>query len=233
MPTAMPLSPRRAISPYARKLARERGVGLEQLTGSGPSGRIVAADIVAFVRRGPAHEWACGPQASALATTIQLDTLRKLLTGFAEADAPFALEDVALRAAGCALDDVAGATSLQGAPVALETRFAQARGQLVFAGIREGSLAPLRQRRLDAVAVGTDQSDVPAALSLRLLDATDIRPLMMPLLAGRNMRLVLVAGSDAAECLLAFDAGTVDEDAATQVLSRFKAYLEIPLRLLA
>jgi pyruvate dehydrogenase E2 component (dihydrolipoamide acetyltransferase) len=56
---------------------------------------------------------------------------------------------------------------------------------------------------------------------------------MMPLLSGRPMRLVLAIGDDVAEALLVFDAATVDEDAASEFLARFKAYLEVPLRLLA
>lgn len=33
------------VSPYARRLAAERGVALDGLVGSGPGGRLVAADI--------------------------------------------------------------------------------------------------------------------------------------------------------------------------------------------
>jgi pyruvate dehydrogenase E2 component (dihydrolipoamide acetyltransferase) len=35
------------VSPYARKLASEKGVSLAGLAGSGPGGRIVAADVQA------------------------------------------------------------------------------------------------------------------------------------------------------------------------------------------
>lgn len=226
------LQPRRPISPYARRLARERGVSLEMLKGSGPNGRIVAADIAAYTARPPAPAPASAsatPQSSALGATIQLTTLRQLLAGFAEASTPFALEDVVLRAAGCALDDVPEATGIAGAPVALE----QQRTQLVFADIRAGSLGPLRARRMAAVEAGGDQSSAPAALSLRLLVASEIRPVLMPLLADRAMRLVLSAGPATGECLLTFDAANVGEDAATEFLTRFKGYLEQPLRLLA
>ena len=44
-------SSRRAISPYARRLARERGIALDALPGSGPAGRVVAADILAHVAK--------------------------------------------------------------------------------------------------------------------------------------------------------------------------------------
>jgi pyruvate dehydrogenase E2 component (dihydrolipoamide acetyltransferase) len=226
---ATALQPRRAASPYARRLARERGLTLDVLKGSGPNGRIVAADIEAHVARPPAPVPVGGPQASALGTTIQLTTLLQLLAGFADADTPFTLEDVVLRAAGCALDDVPETGTLAGAPVALE----QPAGQLVFADIRKGSLGPLRARRLKAIETGGDHSMEPAILSLKLLAASDIRPVMMPLKPGRSMRLVLMAGPASGECLLSFDAGLVSEDAATEFLTRFKAYLELPLRLLA
>ena len=221
--------PRRPISPYARRLARERGVSLDALKGTGPNGRIVAADIAAFTARPPAPVTNSGPQASALGATIQLTTLLQLLAAFAAADTPFTLEDVVLRAAGCALDDVPETTSLAGAPVALE----QKREQLVFADIRQGSLGPLRARRLAAIEAGGDQSALPAAMSVRLLVASEIRPVLMPLLPRRAMRLVLAAGPDTGECLLSFDAAMVGEDVATEFFTRFKGYLEQPLRLLA
>lgn len=225
---------RRAISPYARRLARERGIALEQLRGSGPSGRIVAADILAFVPKpAVASVAAGGAQAAALGTAISLVAIRNLLGGFAEADSPFTVEDMLLRAAGCALDDVPAASSLPDGPVALETRLGAARGQLVFDTIRKSSLGPLRKRRMAALAGGRDQAALPAALSLRLLEASGIRPVTMPLLPNRAMRLVLAAGEDSAEALLCFDAAQVDEDVATEFLMRFKAYLEVPLKLLA
>lgn len=225
---------RRAVSPYARRLARERGIPLEALTGSGPGGRIVAVDVEGFVAAPPPMAAAVGgPQASALAATVGLKTIRELLGAFAASDTAFDLEDVVLRAAGCALDDVGGAADLPGQPVAVEARLPAGKGQLVFSDIRKGSLAPLRARRLHAIEAGEDASAQPALMSLRLVEAGDIRPVVMPLLPGRRMRLVLVAGPDTGECLLAFDAALVDEDVAADLLGRFKAYLEVPLRLLA
>jgi len=40
-------------SPRARKLAQKRGVDLAQVTGSGPNGRIVERDVVAYLERRP------------------------------------------------------------------------------------------------------------------------------------------------------------------------------------
>ena len=47
---------RRFASPLARALAREKGLDLESITGSGPNGRIVRADLVARQQPGGASE---------------------------------------------------------------------------------------------------------------------------------------------------------------------------------
>jgi len=39
-------------SPYARKLAREAGIDIAHASGSGPSGRIVAADVQQLISSG-------------------------------------------------------------------------------------------------------------------------------------------------------------------------------------
>ena len=44
-PATAPVGDGVAISPYARKLAREKGIGLAALTGTGPGGRIIARDV--------------------------------------------------------------------------------------------------------------------------------------------------------------------------------------------
>lgn len=231
--TATDLSPpRRAVSPYARRLARERGIALARVSGSGPAGRIVAADLEGYVPAGkesPSPASGGGSLPAAFASTIDLTSVRSLLAGVAGADA-FTLEDVALRAAGCALDDVPAASALLGSAVALETG---GHAQMVFSDIRRSSLGPLRQRRLEAMAAGVDQGAQPATLSLRVIAAADIRPVSMPLLADRAMRLVLVAGEDRAECIIVSDPARVGEDAATELLSRFRGYLQVPILLLA
>lgn len=224
---------RRAASPYAKRLARERGIDLVQIAGSGPNGRIVAADVIGVVP--PLSTSAAGAayQASAIATTIALSKIRLLLADFAEANAAFSLDDVVLRAAGCALDDVATATSIDGAPIALETTINGRLGQVVFDDVHKGSLAPLHERRLAAIDAAVDEAAVAAALSVKLLLASEIRPVMMPLLPRRSMRLMLVAGETSGECLLVFDANSIDENTASEFLLRIKAYLEVPIRLLA
>ncbi len=51
-------------SPYAKKLAREAGVDIGQAQGSGPNGRIVAADVQQLIESGggqPSEAAAEGP----------------------------------------------------------------------------------------------------------------------------------------------------------------------------
>src|SRR5262245_15325056 len=43
------------VTPLARRLAGERGIDLSRVAGSGPHGRIIAADIEAAIARGAAH----------------------------------------------------------------------------------------------------------------------------------------------------------------------------------
>jgi len=62
---------RRRSSPLARKMAREMGVSLEQVQGSGPSGRIVASDIKNFQPAAPAPQKSKAP---ALPPIVKLET---------------------------------------------------------------------------------------------------------------------------------------------------------------
>ncbi|WP_433226559.1 dihydrolipoamide acetyltransferase family protein [Actinomadura formosensis] len=58
-------------SPLARRLARDHGIDLAALTGSGPGGRIVRADIEAAIRAGaPAEAPAAAPAAAAPAAAV-------------------------------------------------------------------------------------------------------------------------------------------------------------------
>ena len=51
-----PARGRRFSSPSARRMAREHGVALDGITGSGPGGRIIKRDVLAAGSRGPSDE---------------------------------------------------------------------------------------------------------------------------------------------------------------------------------
>ncbi|QND58029.1 E3 binding domain-containing protein [Mesorhizobium huakuii] len=236
----MAQTPRLAVSPYARRLARERSLPLEALRGSGPGGRILAADVQAFV---PAAAPIVSPDAVALvatlspaapriaafATSVALGALQDLLAALESSGHVFAVDDVLLRAAGRAFAEMPEAARFGGTSVALELAGRQA----VFTVVPEMSLTSVRAMRLAAWADSRDDTETPAVLSLRLLPASDIRPMMMPLLPRRAMRLTvsLDTPGDHAECLLTVDAASVDEAAAAGWLATLKSAIEQPLRL--
>jgi len=78
---SLPLSPappgRLFASPRARKLAREKGVDLVQVAGSGPDGRIVERDVAAYLEALP--RWT--PVARRLAEQAGLDLARVAASG--------------------------------------------------------------------------------------------------------------------------------------------------------
>lgn len=230
---------RLAVSPYARRLARERGLPLETLQGSGPGGRILAADVRGLVpvptpvnspdilAPAAAAPSVAAPRMAAFAASLALGALRDLLAALESTGKVFDIDDVLLRAAGHAFAETSEAAMLDGTPVALELAGRQA----VFAAVPQVTLTSLRSTRLAALADNHDDAEKPAALSLRLLPASEIRPLMMPLLPGRAMRLTVcvAAGGGHAECLLTTDTASLDEAAAAAWLAALKSAIEHPL----
>ncbi|WP_322417449.1 E3 binding domain-containing protein [Mesorhizobium huakuii] len=235
MNAAVAQARRLAASPYARRLARERSLPLETLRGGGPGGRILAADVLSFIPvAAPVVSPdiaapAAAPLIAAFSTSVSLSALQDLLAALESSGHVFALDDVLLRAAGRALAEMPEAARLGGASVALEL----AGRQTVFAAIPEMPLTSLRAMRLAALAGSHDETETPASLSLRLQPASDIRPVMTPLLPGRAMRLTVSPDTpgDHAECLLTLDAASVDEATAATWLATLKSAIEQPLRL--
>ena len=59
-------------SPYAKRLAKEQGIDLARLSGSGPKGRIIARDIESAPRQAPAAKSSAAPQAPSDETILAL-----------------------------------------------------------------------------------------------------------------------------------------------------------------
>ena len=68
-------------SPLARKLAAEKGVALAEIGGSGPNGRVIKADVIAFVPKAkPASAPAAAPvTGDAPFEEVRLSTMRKTI----------------------------------------------------------------------------------------------------------------------------------------------------------
>jgi len=237
MNMAVAQTPRLAVSPYARRLARERDLALEALRGSGPDGRILAADVLGFVpvdasaeppAAAPAPSIA-GSSVAAFATSIALGALHELLTALESSGKVFDIDDILLRATARAFGEISDTVEVREAPVALELD----NRQIVFAAISGMPLTALRAARLAAHADKRDDAQKPAVLSVRLLPFGDIRPVMMPLLPGRVMRLAVSVGTkdDHAQCLLTADTASLDEATSIAWLAALKSVVEHPLRL--
>lgn len=76
-----------AASPFAKKLAAEAGVGLSGVAGSGPGGRILAADVQQLIASGgaaPAAAAVSAPGAAAVAapsggyTDLEVNNIKKV-----------------------------------------------------------------------------------------------------------------------------------------------------------
>lgn len=240
MNMAVAQTPRRAVSPYARRLARERALPLETLRGSGPGGRILAADVLSFVAAAApvnqpdivtpvAPSFGAAPRIAAFAASVALTALRDLLAALESTGRAFDIDDVLLRAAGRVNSEIPDAAKVGDAPVALEL----AGRQVMFATVPEMPLTSLHATRLAALADNRDDAEMPALLSIRLLPTGDIRPVMLPLLPGRAMRLAVSVSTagDHAECLLTADTASVDEVTAAAWLAALKSAIEHPLRL--
>ena len=229
---------RRHASPYARRLARERGIGLTILSGSGPGGRIVAADVEAFVARPPVAQStrAAQSQVSAFAATLDLRTILGLLADFGAAKVAVSLDAMLLRAAALALEAVPASrpSDSDGASdigINWEVAGRDRSGDIAFTNPHQGLVGGI-ETRLRAAA--ESESGKVAALSLRHVAQAGVRPTVMPLLGDIAMRLVVVTdGEGPAECLLCFDESRIGEDAAADLLARFRDGLQYPLRLLA
>jgi pyruvate dehydrogenase E2 component (dihydrolipoamide acetyltransferase) len=66
-------------SPLARRIARERGIDLSQLRGTGPEGRIVAEDVERAEAAAPAAEAAPAPVAAGEVEVVPLTSIRKTI----------------------------------------------------------------------------------------------------------------------------------------------------------
>ena len=225
--------PRRAASPFARKLAHDKAVPLDDLVGSGPNGRIVASDVMAW--KAPLAQIEPEPQAPkptrvplAFAAAVSLVDLRRLAGEAALVGFPLEVEDAALRAAVVALAGLPGAT---GAAVSLE-----AGGRQILVRAASGlSIGAERRLRQEALERGADVSAEPALASLLVIRSDRVVPVSVPLLPGRSMRLVLLVGSgmDQGNAILCADSETVTEVQAQELLEAFVLALERPLALLA
>lgn len=233
-----------SASPYARRLAMARSIPLGLLTGTGPFGRIVAADVIAFTTipvAAPAEPVApqteVRPQEartqpasarSAFSSAISSGALDDLIANADTAGVPLELEDIALRAAAHAMA-IAGLAGANG--IAFESG---ARRIFVDTDLRL-SVGHHRKARLAALEGTSEGPEGKAILSLQVVGATRVTSLLISLPPGQAMRLRLSKGAEAESfsALLCTDPEAVQDEVAMAFLSAFSDAMERPLALLA
>ena len=226
-------APRLSASPYARRLARERGVPLAGLAGSGPNGRVVAADVVAFVAA-PVVQQIAAPVSTAVAPPAPVDVAASALAAAPRSVSAFqATVDLAPLAALIA----AAGSGLAAGPflVKAAARAAGPLGERLL--VRDGGRLALVEgaatlspgtiaARLEA---GTSRD---APFSIELLAGSGIRPLSSGLPVGAIAKLVIVADAGRAELLFVHDEAALSSTDAVAMLALIRDLAEAPLRLL-
>lgn len=230
-------------SPYARRLARERGVNLSGLRGSGPGGRIVAGDVGPYVAPPafrdpepapsrdqpkahavePATEPTPARRVGAFATTLDMVPAETLIDQIGAANAAVGLDDVLIKAIACAMDWIELGSA--------EMVWRHAGGDTVLSGVDRLTLGRIAKAR-SAADQRQDASTSPHLLVTRIRE-TGLRPVQATLAPGVAMRLTL-AGADEGpmEALLTYDEDMVLESQAARLLAQLRERLEVPLRLL-
>jgi pyruvate dehydrogenase E2 component (dihydrolipoamide acetyltransferase) len=240
------VSERVVASPYARRLARERGLRLEGRRGSGPNGRIVASDLDQFVPDADARPAAPTPPAERLAPASSAATPADLPIARVEAPAPrqissfgatldlgpitALLPEVAKVAPAVSLDDfllkaLGRALVLAGSPAAT---IIWQDGAVKTVIVRADELSPSGIAALRSQ--GTAAIEGPAILVTRI--RASVRPASAALDESMTLRLVLAGEGDASEALLVFDEAVTEPDIAARLLAALRDCLGHPLRLL-
>ncbi|WP_029074661.1 E3 binding domain-containing protein [Kaistia adipata] len=227
---------RTLASPYARRLARERGIPLSLVAGSGPNGRIVAGDVpltaAVAVAPGPAPAVEVAAPAPAAAPVVAAAPARSISAFSATVELGPLAEFVAASGAELPIDAFLVKAAARAAGTKADAvRWIKPEGGGVTIP-RAVALAPTEIARLLAGDANAGASG--KALVLSRLTTKGIRPVAGSLPADADLRFLVVASDDAAtaEVLLVHDAEVIPEGDATEILAGFRDLIEAPLRLL-
>lgn len=233
-----------SASPYARRLAMARSIPLGLLTGTGPAGRIVAADVLAFSPKPEAvppepadsrtelqlqaRRTQSASACSAFSSVISPGALDALIANAGTAGFPLDLEDIALRAASHAM-------VIAGLPWTSSIAFESGARRIIVDADLRLSVGHHRRARMAALDSTSEKPEGKALLSLQIVGATRVTSLLISLPPGQAMRLRLSKGADAESfsALLCSDPEAIPDEVAMAFLSAFSDALEQPLALLA
>ena len=213
-------------TPYARRLARERGLALAEIGGSGPHGRITAADILAFV---PKHAAPIAVEAPAPAAPVAPLIAAPRAVGAFQASVDLAALSALIAASGADLPAdpflakaAARATGRHGRVLLLRNPGGKAGLVDDAAGLSPGAI----------VARHGEGTEADAAMIVEIVRAAGIRPVGASLPPSAALRLIAVLDGTWAVLLLVHDEAAVPTAEAAAMLAEIRALAEAPLRLL-
>lgn len=214
-------------TPYARRLARERGFALSEIGGSGPHGRITAADILAFVPK-PAPPVLAEPSVSPLAAAAPVIAAPRAVGAF-QASVDLAALSALIVASGADLPAdpflakaAARAAGRHGRLVLLRDPNGKAGLVEDAAGLSPGAIA----------ARHAEVTEADAAMIVEIVSAAGIRPVGASLPPSAALRLIAVLDGTWADLLLVYDEAEIPTAEAAAMLAEIRALAEAPLRLL-
>ncbi|HWK96253.1 MAG TPA: biotin/lipoyl-containing protein [Pseudolabrys sp.] len=219
------------VTPLARRLASERGIDLTRVSGTGPHGRIVAADI----GKAPPAAAQAAPQYY-LVADVEIGRLLAMQGEAKSAGAEFSLGDFAVKAWSVALQRV---TPEAGADIGLITSVEGRRATRV---IRAAAAKTLTAIARDAAELGST-SPADATSAVVLAGASGIReftavltpPFASVLAVGQPRRAPVEADDGSVRFIsqmtvtLTCDTGVVDQAIGIELLSAFKVLTENPV----
>lgn len=210
-------------TPRARKLARERGVNLAQMRGTGPRGRIIAADIDSVAE--PAGPSTRNGRIAALGMTFDPAPAATLCASFAKAGLDVDVEDAII---GAVIASLAAARDAGDAPNTLS--FRSSGGDLRFDGAPAMSLSAIHRARSAEPSPAQVATTAPA-LSLEIVRGDGLAALFLQPFHGLEMRLMISIGDDARANLF-FDEDRLSPALVASILGLLKQRLELPVLLL-
>jgi pyruvate/2-oxoglutarate dehydrogenase complex dihydrolipoamide acyltransferase (E2) component len=226
------------ITPLARRLAGEAGIDLAKVKGSGPHGRIVAADIEQ-ARKAPAPAPALGRAAAPIVLTADVAIGQALaLCDDANAAQKTALEltDVVVKAWAAALRRVAATEPADVALMIGETRVvvpaAAAKPLTIIAALRrDGGASSDAQQATTAISI-------PAVAGITMMTDAPRPPCTTHLSLGAPRRAPVEAPDGAVRFVsvvtatLSCDPGAVDAARGAALLAAFKGFVEQPVTMI-
>lgn len=221
------------VTPLARRLASERGIDLGRVSGSGPHGRIVAADID---KAPPASAAAQATSQYYLVADVEIDRLMTMQSEAESAGAEISIGDFAVKAWAVALKRVmpdAGANIGLITPVdgrRATTIIRDAAGKTLTAIAREAA------ERDGATPAGATSAVALANVSgIREFTAVLTPPFVSVLAVGQPRRAPIETHDGGIKFIglltvtLTCDSGVIDQAIGIELLSAFKALAENPV----